>query len=111
MIKDEIRARVYGSEGFIDVDYFGTVHMRGKEAAVRANVDDLYTTGVRVNIEEFHQAILKGDCANPTVVPSVRSNLTAVLGREAAYQRKELTLAALVKEGKKLEPDLSGLKS
>ena len=111
MIKDEIRARVYGSEGFIDVDYFGTVHMRGKEAAVRATVDDLYTTGVRVNIKEFHQAILKGDCANPTVVPSVRSNLTAVLGREAAYQRKELTLAALVKEGKKLEPDLSGLKS
>jgi hypothetical protein len=41
----------------------------------------------------------------------VRSNLTAVLGREAAYRRSELTLAALIKEGKKLEPDLRGVKA
>jgi predicted dehydrogenase len=111
MIKDEIRARVYASEGFIDVDYFGTVHMRGKEAAVRANVDNLYTTGTVVNINEFHQAILKGDFTNPTVAPSVRSNLTAVLGREAAYRGGDLTLDALVKEGKSLEPNLAGLRS
>lgn len=111
MIKDEIRARAYGSDGFIDVDYFGTVQMRGKEAAVRAAVDDLYTSGTRVNIEEFHQAIVKGDYTNGTVAPSVRSNLSAVLGREAAYRGTELTLDALIKEGKKLEPNLSGLKS
>jgi myo-inositol 2-dehydrogenase / D-chiro-inositol 1-dehydrogenase len=111
MIKDEIRARVYGSEGFIDVDYFGGVNMRGKETAVRATMDDLYTSGVVVNIKEFHEAIQKGDCSNPTVVPSVRSNLTAVLGREAAYRKTELTLEALIKEGKRLEPDLTGCKS
>ncbi len=111
MIKDEIRARVYGSEGFIDADYFGIVNMRGKETAVRQTVDNLYTTGTAVNINEFHAAVLKGDCGNPTVVPSVRSNLTAVLGREAAYRKTELTLAALLKEGKRLEPDLKGLRS
>jgi len=108
MIKDEIRARAYGADGFIDVDYFGTVNLRGSEAAVRANVDDLYTSGVVVNINEFHAAILNGDYANKTVVPSVRSNLTAVLGREAAYRKTELTLASLIKEGKKLEPNLAG---
>ena len=64
-----------------------------------------------VNINEFHDAVTKGDCSNPTVVPSVRSNLTAILGREAAYRREELTLAALLKEGKKLEPNLKGLKA
>ena len=74
-------------------------------------IGDLYTSGVVVNINEFHNAIVKRDCSNPTVVPSVRSNLTAVLGREAAYRRDELTLAALLKEGKKLEPNLKGLKS
>jgi hypothetical protein len=87
------------------------VAVRGPETAVRAAVGDLYMSGVVVNINEFYDAVVKGDCANPTVVPSVRSNLTAVLGREAGYRRDELTLAALLKEGKKLEPNLKGLKA
>lgn len=111
MIKDEIRTRVYGSDGFIDVDYFAGVHMRGKEAGVRETVDNLYTTGTQVNIREFHEAVTKGDYSNKTVAPSVRSNLTAVLGREAAYRRTELTLKALIGEDKRLTFDLSGLKS
>ena len=110
MVKNEIRARVFGSEGYIDADYYTGVMLRGPETAVRATVGDLYMTGTVVNINEFHAAILKGDCSNPTVLPSVRSNLTAILGREAAYRQDELTLAALLKEGKKLEPDLKGLK-
>ena len=111
MVKDEIRARVFGSEGFIDADYYTGVTLRGPETAVRASVNDLYNSGTVVNINEFHEAILKGDCSNPTVAPSVRSNLTAILGREAAYRGQELTLAALLREGKKLEPVLDGLKS
>ena len=111
MVKDEIRARVFGSEGVIDADYYTGVTLRGPETAVRASVGDLYNSGTVVNINEFHDAILKGDCSNPTVAPSVRSNLTAVLGREAAFRREELTLAALLKEGKKLEPVLDGLRS
>ena len=111
MVKDEIRARVFGAGGFIDADYYSGVVLRGPETAVRASVGDLYTSGAVVNINEFHAAIIKGDCSNPTVVPSVRSNLTAILGREAAYHRDELTLAALLKQGKKLEPNLKGLKA
>jgi predicted dehydrogenase len=111
MVKDEIRARVFGAVGFIDADYYTGVTLRGPETAVRATVADLYNSGTVVNINEFHDAVLKGDFANPTVAPSVRSNLTAILGREAAYGRRELTLAALLKEGKKLQPNLGGLKS
>ena len=111
MVKDEIRARVFGAGGFIDADYYSGVVLRGPETAVRGMVADLYTSGAVVNINEFHDAVIKGDCSNPTVVPSVRSNLTAILGREAAYHRDELTLAALLKQGKKLEPNLKGLKA
>ena len=111
MVKDEIRARVFGADGFIDADYYTGVLMRGKDTAVRGEVADLYKDGTVVNINEFHTAVTKGDCSNPTVTPSVRSNLTAVLGREAAYHRGELTLAALIKKGQKLEPNLKGLKS
>ncbi|MEK7707108.1 MAG: hypothetical protein AAB380_03845, partial [Verrucomicrobiota bacterium] len=59
---------------------------------------------------EFHQFITEGKCDNATVAPTVRSNLTAVLGREAGYKRGEITLAALIKEGKRMKPNLSGLK-
>lgn len=111
MIKDEIRARAYGSEGFIDVDYFSTVHLRGKETALREPVDNLYTTGTEINIREFYEAVTQGECSNPTVVPSVRSNLTAVLGREAAYRNEEVTLDGLIKEGKRLELDLKSAKT
>jgi predicted dehydrogenase len=110
-VKDEIRARAYGSDGIIDVDYFSRVFLRGKEESVRADVGELYTTGAVVNIHEFYDAVTKGECSNPTVAPSVRSTLTAVLGREAAYRRTELSLAELIREGKKLEPDLRGVNS
>jgi hypothetical protein len=93
------------------MDYFSGVLMRGKETVVREKVDDLYSSGALININEFHDAIVKGDCSNRTVPASVRSNLTAILGREAAYRQTELTLESLIKEGKKLEPDLTGCKS
>jgi len=110
MVKDEIRARAFGAGGFIDTDYYTGVTLRGQETAVRGEVGDLYKQGTVVNINEFHDAVTKGDCSNPTVVPSVRSNLTAILGREAAFRRTELTLKALLRRGKKLEPNLKGLK-
>jgi predicted dehydrogenase len=110
-VKDEIRCRVFGADGVIDTDYFGNVSIRGNEPFKGGSTGNLYTTGAQANILEFHRCITAGDCANPTVAPSVRSNLTAVLGREAAYRRRHLTLEALLSEGKQLEPDLKGLKT
>ena len=109
-MKDEITARVYGSDGYIQTDYFSDVWVRGKDF-YHGNNPELYTSGAKVNIREFHQFITGGKCDNPTVGPSVRSNLTAVLGREAAYKQGELTLAALIQQGEKLRPNLSGLRA
>ena len=111
MVKDEIRARVFGADGFIDADYYTGATVRGPETAIAAKVGDLYSSGTVINIAEFAETIVKGDYSNPTVEPSARSTLTAVLGREAAYRGTELTLDALIKEGKKLEPDLKGCRS
>lgn len=110
-VKDEIRARVFGAEGVIDTDYFGSVWIKGNEPYKGGSTGNLYTTGAQTNIREFHKFVTEGRYDNPTVAPSVRSNLTAVLGREAAYRGGEVTLEALLKEGRKLEPDLRGLKS
>jgi hypothetical protein len=74
-------------------------------------VGNLYTTGAQTNIREFHECITQGQYANETVAPSVRSNLTAILGREAGYRGGEVTWDALLKEQKKLEPDLRGARA
>jgi hypothetical protein len=87
------------------------VWIRGNEPFPGGSVGNLYTDGAVTNIIDFHQAIMEGKCENQTVAPSVRSNLTAVLGREAGYKGGEVTLSDLVKKNEKLEPDLRGAKS
>lgn len=109
-MRDEITCRAYGSEGYFFGDYFSNVWIRGNEPFPGGSVGNLYTDGAVTNILEFHHAIVEGRHDNPTVAHSVRSNLTAVLGREAGYRGGEVTLAALVKEGARLGFDVSGLK-
>lgn len=108
-MKDEITARVYGSEGYIQTDYFGEVVLRGKDVYRGVN-RELYTSGAKDNIREFHEFITAGRHDNPTVAASVRSNLTAILGREAGYQRCELTLATLLQQDQRLRANLAGLR-
>jgi len=110
-VRDEISCRVFGADGVIDTDYFGEVWIKGKKPYEGGSTGQLYTTGAVTNINEFHQFITEGKYANETVAPSVRSNLTAILGRCAAYQRGEVTWEALLKRNERLEPDLSDLKT
>jgi len=110
-VKDEIRVRAFGADGIFDADYYTGVMLRGKEEGVRGTVGDLYKDGAVININEFHADILKGDCSNPTVAPSVRSNLTAILGREAGYHGGEITWNELLKKNQTLQPNFKGLKA
>jgi predicted dehydrogenase len=108
---DEIRCLVYGTEGIADTDYMGEVCIRGKRPFPGTRMTNLYTTGALRNIENFYDAISGAKHDNPTVVPSVRSNLTSILGRTAAYRGKEVTWSEMMTECECLQPDLSGLKS
>lgn len=111
----EIPCRIYGSKGTIDTDYYTHVHIDGmpecRYEGGKWKHGALYEEGTVVNIREFHEAVTKGDCSNPTVAPSVRSNLTCVLGRTAAYKGGEVTWKEMLEAGEKYEPDLTGLKS
>ncbi len=108
---DEIRCLVYGTEGIADTDYMGEVAIRGKHPYNGARMTNLYTSGAQRNIEDFYNAVTSGKYDNPTVVPSVRSNLTSILGRTAAYRGREVTWNEMITEGEMLKPDLTGLKS
>ena len=109
-VKDRIDTRVYGAEGVVYGDYFGEVWIRGKKPYPGGNTGNLYTTGAVTNINEFYDAVRKGDCANPTVAPSVCSTMTAVLGREAGYRGGEVTWKELVRANTALAFNTRGLK-
>ena len=108
---DDIGCRLFGAKGMVDTHYFGIVHIIGEKSYKGGKLGNLYTDGAIQNIADFHLAITKGDCSNPTVKPSVRSNLTTVLGRLAAEKKAEVTWDEMMKAGEKLEFPISGLKA
>jgi len=110
-VKDEIVCRAWGTNGALDTNYFGDVNIRGNKPYEGGNCADNYWAGTVTNVKEFYEAIASGDFSNPTVAPSVRSNLTCVLGRDAARKKKFLTWDEMMNSGEKLEMKLDGLKS
>ena len=71
----------------------------------------MYDAGAAANIKHFYECITQGRYENETVAPSVRSNLTAILGRTACYKGGPVTWDEMMKASEKLETDLSDLKS
>ncbi|OPZ72402.1 MAG: Inositol 2-dehydrogenase [bacterium ADurb.Bin478] len=107
--QDDILCRIYGSEGTLDSDYFGSVSIRGNLPYKGGEVVNLYQRGAVSNIDDFHQTVMDGRSANTTVAPSVVSNLTTILGRMAAYRQAKVTWEEMLSTAEKFEPDLSGL--
>jgi predicted dehydrogenase len=107
---DDIMCRVYGLKGTADTHYFGNVTVKATEFHSDGSVGALYGDGVITNIATFRDNITKGECANPTVPASVRSNLTTILGRMAAYKNGVVTWQEMMRAKEKFLPDLKGLK-
>ena len=103
---DDIMCRVYGTAGTAETHYSGKSWVRSREDAFEGSSTD----GVVINIATFHKNITEGHWENPTVPASVRSNLTTILGRAAAYRKTEVTWAEVIKANEKLEFDTRGLK-
>jgi hypothetical protein len=84
---DGIRNRMFGSDGVLELKYSGQILLRAKDI-YRGESGGIYKTGSVANIAAFHEAIASGEVPNPTVAPSVRSNLVTILGRTAAYRKE-----------------------
>ncbi len=106
----DIHCRMYGSRGVIDTHYGGDVWVRGA-SRMQGKTGSIFAEGANNNVKDFHKYISVGDYTNATVAPSVRSNLTCVLGREAAYKGDVVTWDSLMKAKTKLDGKLKGLKS
>lgn len=108
---DGIRNRMFGSRGVLETQYGGQVIIRGKNFYRGGKSPGIYKDGAVVNIDTFHKSIVEGTYDNPTVEPSVRSNLVTILGRTAAYTGRKVTWKKLVKSTEKLDANLKGVKS
>ena len=95
----------------IETHYGGPCFLRGQKSYKGGKSPHIYSDGAIRNIADFRANILKGDFANVTVAPSVRSNLTTILGRTAAYKKAEVTWDEMMKACEKYEFDTAGLKA
>ncbi len=107
---DGIRNRMFGSKGVLETQYGGQVIIRGENFYRGGKTTDIYKQGAVNNIATFHKNIADGNFDNPTVTPSVRSNLVTILGRTAAYQGRKVTWYEILRSKKKLNANLKGLK-
>jgi len=102
---------MFGSEGVLETKYGGEVLIRGKNFWRGGSSPGIYKDGAVTNIASFHANILAGKFDNSTVAPSVRSNLTTILGRTAAYRGEIVQWPDLLAANERLEPNLKGLKT
>lgn len=98
-------------DGFGEAVYEGEAFLHGASGkTVSGEIQGLYERGAQVNIAAFHDQIQAGQCENATVSPSVNATLAAILGREACLKGERLSWEAMLKENRRLEPNLGGLK-
>ncbi len=106
-----IRNRMFGTKGTLETEYGGEVLIRGENFYRGGRTAQIYQEGVVNNIRTFHKDITEGNCGNPTVAPSVRSNLVTILGRTAAYSGEQVYWDKLLKSTERLDGRLEGLKA
>ncbi len=106
-----IRNRMFGSKGVLETEYGGQVIIRGENFYRGGRSPGIYQEGAVANIATFYNDITGGNFSNPTVQPSVRSNLITILGRTAAYERRKVTWDEIVNSKEKLDANLKGLKT
>jgi myo-inositol 2-dehydrogenase/D-chiro-inositol 1-dehydrogenase len=105
-----IRNRMFGSKGVLETEYGGNVLIRGENFFRGGKTTDIYEAGVVQNIATFYKSITEGDFRNPTVAPSVQSNLITIMGRKAAYENRQVSWDEMARDEERLVPDLTGLR-
>jgi predicted dehydrogenase len=105
----DLSASFFGLSAMGHIQYFGgKAYVRGGPKHYVANI--VGDAGQR-NVAEFYRNITEGHFENPTVQRAVDGTLTAILGREASARRRYLTMEEVIKESKRLDVDVTGLKT
>ena len=99
---NDICARIYGSEGTAEAHYGGAVRITGDKPFEGTEKANIGRDGVYANIRTFAERVKSGQHVN-NAAESVGSNLTAILGRMAAYQNRTVTWDEMMRSDEKLD--------
>lgn len=103
--------KMYGTKGALLTEYGGEVIIRGGEGTFYrgGKTTSIYKDGAIANIKTFYESVTAKDAANPTLEPSVMSNLIAIMGRMAAYSGRTVTWGEVMRSQERLDARLTGL--
>lgn len=101
----DLCVRCFGIKGSLDSHYGGLVRITGENAWMGAEKDDTFKQGAINNVKAFIESIHAGKPLN-NAEQAVESNLTAILGRTAAYRKGTVTWDELMKSDEKFEANL-----
>jgi hypothetical protein len=101
----DLCVRVFGIKGCTDTHYGGLVRITGENAWQGTDHDDTFQQWAINNVKAFVASIRDGKPIN-NADQSVESNLTAILGRTAAYQQRLVTWEAMLQSTERLHVDL-----
>jgi predicted dehydrogenase len=101
----DLCVRCFGIKGTADTHYGGMVRILGENKWMGAEKDPTFRDGAINNVKAFIESIRAGKPVNNAEV-AVESNLTAILGRNAAYRERVITWDELMKDEHRLEADL-----
>ena len=104
----DLCVRCFGVHGSADTHYGGLVRITADQkdkSWVGSEKDDTFTGGCVSNIKAFVESVQTGKPIN-NAATAVDSNLTAILGRTAAYQQRTVTWDELMASGGRYTVDL-----
>jgi len=101
----DLCVRCFGIRGAADTHYGGSLRITGENPWPGIEKDDTFKGGAIDNVKAFIESIRQGKPLN-NAGEAVQSNLTAILGRTAAYQQQEVTWDEMMKSNEKWTADL-----
>jgi len=105
-------AAIYGTEANAMIEYTKRSFLRGgKLQDAGGQIKGLYKAGAERNIARFYREITGEQFENDTIRRSVDGVLACVLGYEAAARNTRLTMDEVLRANRRLEVDLTGLKT
>ncbi len=101
----DLCTRCFGIRGAVDSHYGGLVRITGDNAWLGAEKDDTFRQGAINNVKAFVESLRAAKPLN-NAADAVESNLTAILGRMAAYQQRVVSWDEMMRSTETLEADL-----
>jgi predicted dehydrogenase len=97
--------RYYGTAGTVDSHYNGAVRITGETNWLGTEKDPTFDQGAITNVRNFVESVRSGKLLN-NAADAVRSNLTCILGRMAAYGERVVTWDEMMASNERLDPRL-----